>query len=85
MIPPQPKVAEHAKAIPGGLDNPLAARTLHFNQDGNFTIYDNNDPDTIGRAITSGCVGLLSRDMIHLYARTPVKTRAVLQAASGGC
>lgn len=68
----------------GGLDNPLGARTLHLYQNGAYTlytIYASSDPETIGSGITSGCVGLLSQDMIHLYARTPVKTKVVVLPA----
>ena len=84
MIARQPEAAKYAKGMPGGLDNPLGARTLHLYKDGQYTlytIYANSDPDTIGHGITSGCVGLLSQDMIHLYARTPVKTKVVVLAA----
>ena len=84
MIARQPEAAKYAKGMPGGLDNPLGARTLHLYQDGKYTlytIYANSDPDTIGHGITSGCVGLLSQDMIHLYARTPVKTKVVVLEA----
>ena len=84
MIQRQPEAAQYAKGMPGGLDNPLGARTLHLYQDGKYTlytIYANRDPDTIGHGITSGCVGLLSQDMIHLYARTPVKTKVVVLPA----
>ena len=84
MIQRQPEAAKYAKGMPGGLDNPLGARTLHLYQDGKYTlytIYANSDPDTIGKGITSGCVGLLSQDMIHLYARTPVKTKVVVLPA----
>ena len=84
MILRQPEAAKYAKGMPGGLDNPLGARTLHLYQNGAYTlytIYANSDPDTIGKGITSGCVGLLSQDMIHLYARTPVKTKVVVLPA----
>ena len=84
MIQRQPEAAHYAKGMPGGLDNPVGPRTLHLYQDGKytlFTIYANHDPDTIGHGITSGCVGLLSQDMIDLYDRTPVKTKVVVLPA----
>ena len=68
----------------GRPDNPLGARTLHLYQNGAYTlytIYASSEPDTIGTGITSGCVGLLSQDMIHLYSRTPVKTKVVILPA----
>ena len=84
MIARQPEAAKYAGGMPGGLDNPLGARTLHLYQDGRYTlytIYATSDPETIGHGITSGCTGLLSQDMIHLYARTPVKTKVVVLPA----
>ena len=84
MIQRQPEAAKYARGMPGGLDNPLGARTLHLYQNGAYTlytIYATSDPDSIGSGVTSGCVGLLSQDMIDLYARTPVKTKVVVLAA----
>ena len=84
MIQRQPEAAKYARGMPGGLDNPLGARTLRLYQNGAYTlytIYASSDPETIGKGITSGCVGLLSQDMIHLYARTPVKTKVIVLPA----
>ena len=84
MIKRQPEAAQYARGMPGGLDNPLGARTLHLYQNGAYTlytIYASSDAESIGTGITSGCVGLLSQDMIHLYARTPVKTKVVVLPA----
>lgn len=84
MIKRQPEVAKWARGMPGGLENPLGARTLHLYQNGAYTlytIYASSEPDSIGSGITSGCVGLLSQDMIHLYERTPVKTKVVVLPA----
>ncbi len=84
MIKRQPEAAKYARGMPGGLDNPLGARTLHLYQNGAYTlytIYASSVPESIGSGITSGCVGLLSQDMIHLYARTPVKTKVVVLPA----
>jgi len=84
MIKRQPETAKYARGMPGGLENPLGARTLHLYQNGAYTlytIYASSDPESIGSGITSGCVGLLSQDMIHLYSRTPVKTKVVVLPA----
>jgi lipoprotein-anchoring transpeptidase ErfK/SrfK len=84
MIRRQPEAAKYAHGMPGGLDNPLGARTLHLYKNGAYTlytIYASSDPESIGTGITSGCVGLLSQDMIHLYARTPVKTKVIVLPA----
>ena len=84
MIQRQPEAAKYARGMPGGLDNPLGARTLYLYQNGKYTlytIYASSDPETIGTNLTSGCTGLLSQDMIDLYSRTPVKTKVVVLAA----
>ena len=84
MIKRQPEAAKYAGGMPGGLENPLGARTLYLYQNGRYTlytIYSTSDPETIGTSITSGCTGLLSQDMIDLYSRTPVKTKVVVLPA----
>jgi lipoprotein-anchoring transpeptidase ErfK/SrfK len=84
MIKRQPEAAKWARGMPGGLDNPLGARTLYLYQNGRYTLYTlyaSSDPESIGSGVTSGCVGLLSQDMLHLYARTPVKTKVVVMPA----
>ncbi|MDH7795338.1 MULTISPECIES: L,D-transpeptidase [unclassified Beijerinckia] len=84
MIKRQPEAAKYAGGMPGGLDNPLGARTLYLYQNGRYTlytIYASSDVESIGSGITSGCVGLLSQDMLHLYAQTPVKTKVVVLPA----
>lgn len=84
MIQRQPEAAKYAGGMPGGLDNPLGARTLYLYQNGTYTlytIYATSDPESIGNGVTSGCVGLLSQDMIDLYDRTPVKTKVVVLPA----
>ncbi len=51
------------------LDSPLGARTLYRYQNGActlYTIYASLDAESIGSHIASGCVGLLTQDMMHL-------------------
>jgi lipoprotein-anchoring transpeptidase ErfK/SrfK len=84
MIQRQPEARKYASGMPGGLDNPLGARTLYLYQNSVYTlytIYSSSDPESIGTNITSGCTGLLSQDMIDLYSRTPVKTKVVVLPA----
>ena len=84
MILRRPEASKYAGGMPGGLDNPLGARTLYLYQNGVYTlytIYSTTDPDSIGTNVTSGCTGLLTQDMIDLYSRTPVKTKVVVLPA----
>jgi lipoprotein-anchoring transpeptidase ErfK/SrfK len=86
MIERQPEAAKYAGGMPGGLDNPLGARVLYLYQDGVYTlytIYSTSVPETIGTNLTSGCTGLLTQDMFHLYSRTPVDTKVVVLPTSG--
>jgi lipoprotein-anchoring transpeptidase ErfK/SrfK len=84
MIKRQPEVAKYARGMPGGPENPLGARTLYLYQKGVYTlytIYSSSAPGTIGTNLTSGCTGLLTQDMIDLYARTPVNTKVIVLPA----
>jgi len=84
MIQRQPEARQYAGGMPGGLDNPLGARTLYLYQKGVYTlytIYSTSVPESIGTGITSGCTGLLTQDMIDLYSRTPVNTKVIVLPA----
>lgn len=84
MIARQPEVAQYAGGMPPGLGNPLGARTLYLYQNGRYTLYTLYStimPETIGKGVTSGCVGLLTQDMMDLYAKTPVNTKVIVLKA----
>ena len=56
--------------VPGGPDNPLGARALYLwqgNKDTLFRIHGTNEPETIGRSVSSGCIRMLNQDVIDLY------------------
>jgi lipoprotein-anchoring transpeptidase ErfK/SrfK len=84
MIARQPEAAPYANGMAPGLNNPLGARTLYLYQDGVYTlytIYSTIMPETIGRGVSSGCVGLLTQDMLDLYEKTPVNTKVIVLEA----
>ena len=84
MIARQPEVAQYAGGMPPGLGNPLGARTLYLYQNGLYTlytIYSTIQPETIGHGVSSGCVGLLTQDMLHLDDKTPVDTKVIVLKA----
>lgn len=64
--------------MPGGEDNPMGARALYL---GNtlYRIHGSNEPETIGQAVSSGCIRMMNEDVIDLYGRVPVGTRVVVQ------
>jgi len=77
----QPETAKWADGMPGGPDNPLGARALYLYQNGRDTLYrihGTAEVSSIGRAVSSGCIRLLSADVIDLYQRIPVGTRVVV-------
>jgi len=62
----------------GGIDNPLGARALYLfngNGDTQFRIHGTNEPDTIGHAVSSGCIRMLNIDVEDLYNRVKVGTK----------
>lgn len=79
-----PSLVQWAGGMPPGLSNPLGARALYLYQNGAYTlttIYGTDQAWTLGQGVSSGCIGLLNQDVIHLYGRTPLGTRVVILAA----
>jgi lipoprotein-anchoring transpeptidase ErfK/SrfK len=73
--------AKWAKGMPGGPRNPLGARALYLFANGVdtlFRIHGTNQPDSIGRAVSSGCVRMLNADIIDLYERVGTGTKVVV-------
>lgn len=67
--------------MPGGEDNPLGARALYLYSGGKDTIYrihGTNEADTIGSAVSSGCIRMLNEDVVDLYARVRLGTPVVV-------
>ena len=65
----------------GGIDNPLGARAMYlYNAKGDtmYRIHGTNEPDTIGHAVSSGCIRLLNADIIDLYDRVKVGAHVVV-------
>jgi lipoprotein-anchoring transpeptidase ErfK/SrfK len=72
MIERQPKLEIYRHGMEPGLTNPLGARALYIHQDRKDTLYrlhGTMEEKTIGHAVSSGCVRLLSHDVIHLHDR----------------
>ena len=59
--------------LAGGLDNPLGARALYLGST-LYRIHGTNQPWTIGRAVSSGCIRMRNEDVVDLYERVPVGT-----------
>lgn len=81
MMRRDPRNRRYAGGVPGGPGNPLGARALYLYRDGRdtmFRIHGTNQPSTIGKAVSSGCIRMLNHDVIDLYARVTPGTRVVV-------
>jgi lipoprotein-anchoring transpeptidase ErfK/SrfK len=83
MIERAPEKAKWANGMPGGPDNPLGARALYLYQNGQDTLYrihGTNEPQSIGKKASSGCIRMINQDVIELFRRTPIGSRVVVMA-----
>lgn len=63
--------------MPGGPNNPLGARALYLGST-LYRIHGSNEPETIGQAVSSGCIRMMNHDVVDLYNRVQVGTRVVV-------
>ena len=78
MLRRRPDLPRHMN---GGMDNPLGARALYLYRGGKdtmFRIHGTNEPDTIGQAVSSGCIRMMNADVIDLYQRVGTGTKVVV-------
>jgi lipoprotein-anchoring transpeptidase ErfK/SrfK len=61
----------------GGPGNPLGARAMYLGGTA-YRIHGTNQPATIGRHVSSGCIRMLNDDVIDLYSRVNVGTKVVV-------
>ncbi|NDV86836.1 L,D-transpeptidase family protein [Aurantimonas aggregata] len=76
----------YAGGLEGGLGNPLGARALYLYRGGRDTYYrihGTNEPSTIGRSVSSGCIRMFNQDVIDLESRVPVGATVVVRSAAG--
>ncbi|GJE71312.1 L,D-transpeptidase [Methylorubrum podarium] len=68
--------------LEGGPFSPIGARALYLAQNRKDTLYrihGTNEPETIGQAVSSGCIRMLNEDVMDLYDRVPVGTKVVVR------
>jgi lipoprotein-anchoring transpeptidase ErfK/SrfK len=89
-VPPREMVDRDQRAKrwvngqPGGPENPLGARALYLFSDGKDTLYrihGTNEPSTIGKSVSSGCVRMLNEDVATLFDEVEVGTQVVVRSA----
>lgn len=64
--------------MPGGPENPLGARALYIGST-IYRIHGTNQPWTIGKAMSSGCIRMANEDVEHLYEQVKVGTRVIVR------
>lgn len=69
---------------PGGPDNPLGARALYLFADGEDTLYrihGTTQPQTIGKAVSSGCIRMLNEEVDELFENVRLGTRVIVRSS----
>jgi lipoprotein-anchoring transpeptidase ErfK/SrfK len=74
MLKRRPDLPRH---MPGGMDNPLGARAIYLGPS-MYRIHGSNEPDTIGAAVSSGCIRMTNRDVVDLFDRVKLGTKVVV-------
>jgi len=65
--------------VGGGPGNPLGARALYLGNT-EYRIHGTNDPSSIGKHVSSGCIRLQNADIIDLYNRVGIGAKVVVLA-----
>ena len=83
MIRREPhKYARWAGGMRGGRGNPLGARALYLYSGGRDTMYrihGTNEPGTIGRAVSSGCIRMVNDHVTELYNLVNVGSTVIVR------
>lgn len=81
MIGRQPELAKWAGGMPPGLMNPLGARALYLHNkggDSGYRLHGTPEWNSIGKAMSSGCIRLINQDIIDLYNRAEVGAKVIV-------
>jgi lipoprotein-anchoring transpeptidase ErfK/SrfK len=62
----------------GSPRNPMGAAALTLSGGGEYAIHGTNQPGSIGRFVSHGCIRMHNRDVLDLYARVSVGTQVVV-------
>lgn len=74
MLQRRPDLPRH---MAGGPENPLGARAMYL---GNsiYRIHGSNEPESIGSAVSSGCIRMTNEDVQDLYARVKLGSKVIV-------
>jgi len=73
---------QHANGMAGGPSNPLGARALYLfqnNVDTYYRIHGTNQPSSIGKSVSAGCIRLLNMDVVDLYERVKPGSKVIVR------
>jgi lipoprotein-anchoring transpeptidase ErfK/SrfK len=74
MLRRRPDLPRH---MVGGINNPLGARAMYLSGT-LYRIHGSNEPESIGQAVSSGCIRMTNDDVVDLYSRVRVGTKVVV-------
>jgi lipoprotein-anchoring transpeptidase ErfK/SrfK len=74
MIARQPYLP---RFIAGGPGNPLGSRAMYLGSSA-YRIHGTNDPTTIGKYVSSGCIRLTNEDVADLFSRVEIGAKVVM-------
>jgi lipoprotein-anchoring transpeptidase ErfK/SrfK len=80
MIERQPYLP---RFMAGGPGNPLGARALYLGKT-IYRVHGTNQPSTIGKFVSSGCIRMINEDVEDLYTRVKVGTKVVVKSGGRG-
>jgi lipoprotein-anchoring transpeptidase ErfK/SrfK len=78
--PPAEMVARQPylpRFVAGGPGNPLGARAMYLGAS-EYRIHGTNDPSTIGKFVSSGCIRMTNEDVSDLFGRVDIGSRVVV-------
>ncbi len=74
--------ARKGKVLPvsmkGGLDNPLGSRAIYLGST-IYRIHGTNQPSSLGKAQSSGCIRMANEDVEHLYAQVTTGATVIVR------
>jgi len=74
MIARQPYLP---RMVAGGPGNPLGARAMYLGGT-EYRIHGTNDPSTIGKHVSSGCIRLTNEDVEDIYKRVQIGAKVIV-------
>jgi lipoprotein-anchoring transpeptidase ErfK/SrfK len=79
MIARQPYLP---RFVAGGPGNPLGAAAMYLGASA-YRIHGTNDPSTIGKFVSSGCIRLTNEDVKDLFSRVRIGAKVIVLPKSG--